>query len=142
MSCCSVFKRILPLPSDGWQELSGSFFCHTHGEEEVDHTHLSDHAKLVPKEGDCLISSSQLIIRGSALDSNRVVKSKVQIEVHVCIGAVAFASTTLLCTCRLYTEVQVSMLFTQPRAEGPRLCKSRRDRTEVYNGLVPWAMWP
>ena len=44
--------------------------------------------------------------------------------------------------CRLYTEVQVSTLFTQPRAEGPRLCKSRRDRTEVYNGLVPWAMWP
>ena len=43
---------------------------------------------------------------------------------------------------RLYTEVQVSMLFTQPRAEGPRLCKLRRDRTEVYNGLVPWAMWP
>ena len=43
---------------------------------------------------------------------------------------------------RLYTEVQVSTLFTQPRAEGPRLCKSRRDRTEVYNGLVPWAMWP
>ena len=24
-------------------------------------------------------------------------------------------------------------LFTQPRAEGPRLCNSRRDRTEVYN---------
>ena len=43
---------------------------------------------------------------------------------------------------RLYTEVQVSTLFTQPRAEGPRLCKSRRDRTEVYNGLVPWATWP
>ena len=43
---------------------------------------------------------------------------------------------------RLYTKVQVSTLFTQPRAEGPRLCKSRRDRTEVYNGLVPWATWP
>ena len=43
---------------------------------------------------------------------------------------------------RLYTEVQVSTLFTQPRAEGPRLCKSRRDRTEVYNRLVPWATWP
>ena len=43
---------------------------------------------------------------------------------------------------RLYTEVQVSTLFTQPRAEGRRLCKSHRDRTEVYNGLVPWAMAP
>ena len=42
--------------------------------------------------------------------------------------------------CRLYTEVQVSMLFTQQRAEGPRLCKSHRDRTKVYNGLVPWAI--
>ena len=40
---------------------------------------------------------------------------------------------------RLYTEVQVSTLFTQPRDKGPRLCKLRRDRTEVYNGLVPWA---
>ena len=78
----SVFKRVLPLPSDGWEELSGSFFCHTHGGgEEGDHTHSSDHAKLMPKEGDCLISSSQLVIRGSALDSNRVVKSKV----HECI---------------------------------------------------------
>ena len=47
---------------------------------------------------------------------------------------------------RLYIEVQVSTLFTQPRAEGPRLCKSHRDRTEVHNGLVhvPWATctWP
>ena len=82
MSWCSVFKRVLPLPSDGWEELSGSFFCHTHGGgggEEDDHTHLSaDHTKLVPKEDDCLISSSQLVIRGTALDSNRVViKSKV-----------------------------------------------------------------
>lgn len=96
MSCYnSVFKRVLPLPSDGWEELSGSFFCHTHeGEEEGDHTHLSDHTKLVPKEGDCLISSSQLVIRGSALDSNRVVvKSKVHecmMEVHVC---------TVVCVC-------------------------------------------
>ena len=43
---------------------------------------------------------------------------------------------------RLYTEVQVSTLLTQPRTEGPRLCKLLRDRTEVYNGLVPWATWP
>ena len=41
---------------------------------------------------------------------------------------------------RLYTEVQVSTLFIQPRAEGPMLCKLRRDQTEVHNGLVPWAV--
>ena len=53
-----------------------------------------------------------------------------------------FGCDKSVCMYRLYTEVQVSTLFTQPRAEGPRLCKSRRDRTEVYNGLVPWATWP
>ena len=44
--------------------------------------------------------------------------------------------------CRLYAEVWVSTLFIQLRAEGPRLCKSRRDQTKVHNGVVPWAMWP
>ena len=39
---------------------------------------------------------------------------------------------------RLYTEVQVSMRFTLSRAAGPRWCKKCRDRTKVYNWLVPW----
>ena len=61
---------------------------------------------------------------------------KIAVPMYVCMYVCLF-----VCMYRLYTEVQVSTLFTQPRAEGPRLCKSRRDRTEVYNGLVPWAMW-
>jgi hypothetical protein len=46
-------------------------------------------------------------------------------------------------TCRLHHEVQVSNGFTHwgPHA-GPRLRKSRRDRTEWCNQLVPWATWP
>jgi hypothetical protein len=40
---------------------------------------------------------------------------------------------------RLHHEVQVSTGFTH---RGPRLCKSRRDRTEWCNRLVPWATWP
>ena len=42
---------------------------------------------------------------------------------------------------RLYTKVQVSTRFTPPRAAGPRWYKYR-DRTEVCNWLVSWAMWP
>lgn len=72
----STFRRVLPLPSDGWEEVSGTYFCHTHThgrrEEESDSTHLSNCGKLVPKDGDCLISSAQLLIRGSALDKNKV----------------------------------------------------------------------
>ena len=57
--------------------------------------------------------------------------------VHVHIIMIIGYLITVYNKCTLYTEVQVSTLFTQLRAEGPRL---RRDRTEVYNGLVPWAM--
>ena len=57
--------------------------------------------------------------------------------IHMCTPLLKSLATGLYtCTCRLYTEVQVSMLFTQPRPEGPSLCKPHRDQTEVYNGLV------
>ena len=70
-----------------------------------------------------------------------IINEKATAFVYRC-NLVVMYTAVLITLCRLYTEVQVSTLFTQPRAEGPRLCKSRRDRTEVYNGLVPWAMWP
>ena len=39
---------------------------------------------------------------------------------------------------RLYTEVKVSTGFIKPRAFGPRFFdKSSRNRTEVYNRLLP-----
>ena len=38
---------------------------------------------------------------------------------------------------RLYTEVKVSTRFIKTRAEGTRFDKSSRDRTEVYNTLLP-----
>ena len=38
---------------------------------------------------------------------------------------------------RLYTEVKVSTRFIKPRAFGTRFDKSSRDRTEVYNALLP-----
>ena len=38
---------------------------------------------------------------------------------------------------RLYTEVKVPTRFIKPRAEGTRFDKSSRDRTEVYNALLP-----
>ena len=87
MLYCSTFKRVLPLPSDGWEEVSGSYFCHTHTHshrgEEGDSTHTSSGAKLVPKDGDCLISSAQLLIRGSALDKNKfLIRSEVQKTYH------------------------------------------------------------
>ena len=38
---------------------------------------------------------------------------------------------------RLYIEVKVSTRFIKPRAEGTRFDKCSRDRTEVYNALLP-----
>lgn len=61
------------MPSDGWEELSGSYFCHTHSAEGEDPARLPTGGKLEPKDGDCLLNSAQLIIRGSALDKNKVV---------------------------------------------------------------------
>ena len=81
----SMFKRVLPLPSEGWEEVSGNYFCHnhTHGGREgegEDFTGISSGAKLIPKEGDCLISSDQLILRAAALDKNRfIIKNDVSL---------------------------------------------------------------
>ena len=70
---CSTFKRVLPLPSEGWEEMSGNYFCHNHEREGEGSTTIpASTAQLVPKEGDCLISSEQLIVRAAALDKNRV----------------------------------------------------------------------
>ena len=95
----SIFERVLPLPSDGWEEVSGNFFCHNHAhgrEEDDDHAPSPSDIKLVPKEGDCLISGDQLVVRGSALDFNKVVmKGEVQ-----CIN-----ECELVCVCcLLYTS--------------------------------------
>lgn len=64
----SIFRRVLPLPSEAWQEFSGNVFCH-------DHAHTSAiggkgstfSATLLPREGDCLINDSSVLVRKSAL---------------------------------------------------------------------------
>ena len=53
--------------------MSGNYFCHYHEREGEESTRLpSAAAQLIPKEGDCLISSERLIVRAAALDKNRV----------------------------------------------------------------------
>ena len=53
---------------------------------------------------------------------------------YVCIYV---CTCIYVCMYRLYTEVKVSTRFIKPRAEGTRFDKSSRDRTEVYNALLP-----
>ena len=82
-------RRVLPLPSTAWSELTGELFCHLHshngsshhhhhqqeqeeeGEEDAGlghtHHHAHHHMHLSPREGDCLLSDSSVILRTSAL---------------------------------------------------------------------------
>ncbi len=65
----SPFKRILPLPSDHWNEFTGNIFCHAHQQCHVNVQHSS--LGLQPREEDCLISKSFILLRSSALDFDR-----------------------------------------------------------------------
>ena len=64
----SIFRRVLPLPSEAWQEFSGNVFCHDHAHTSAIGGKVSTFsATLLPREGDCLISESSVLVRKSAL---------------------------------------------------------------------------
>ena len=80
----SAFKRVLPLPSEAWEEFSGSVYCHYHGhhgdkfkgKENVKIISPST-VKIVPRDGDCLTSTSVLLVTDTALDMQHVHKVRV-----------------------------------------------------------------
>ena len=97
MTCLlySCFRRVLPLPSDAWSEFTGDVFCHAHGSS------LTSPTALLPKEGDCLVSESSVLIRRSAVDDHITVMDKRTIEVHVYVQCRVFIKVpqtwTILC---------------------------------------------
>ena len=96
----SVFRRVLPLPSEAWQEFSGDLFCHAH------HAHphaptssgggglstATNSLALLPKEGDCLISDSSVLVRGSALSPEKVTV-KMAAPVVSCVSSIVVNNT-------------------------------------------------
>lgn len=64
-SHCSEFERVLPLPSDAWQEFYADIFCH------MDHSHGSPSSQppstIQPREGDCLVADDKLLVTISSL---------------------------------------------------------------------------
>ena len=77
---CSVFQRVLPLPSEAWGELSGSCFCHPPSPTEEGHT---DPAAVKPRVGDCLLNDSVLLLQSCALNLDAIQLKKV---CNPCVG--------------------------------------------------------
>lgn len=80
----STFKRVLPLPSESWEEFSGGVFCHYReakatddddgGDGECSLMSVPSTVKLHPRAGDCLFSTSSLLLCSSSLNWDRVTK--------------------------------------------------------------------
>ncbi|KAL5457451.1 hypothetical protein EMCRGX_G034711 [Ephydatia muelleri] len=70
-NCAHEFKRVLPLPSDAWQEFYADIFCH------MDHSHGSTSSQppgtICPKEGDCLVGDDKLLVTISSLRQESIV---------------------------------------------------------------------
>ncbi|XP_064614000.1 E3 ubiquitin-protein ligase E3D-like [Liolophura sinensis] len=56
------FKRVLPLPSENWNDLADSWFCHRHDDQSgaIPNT-------LLPRESDCLVGELYCLIHKSKL---------------------------------------------------------------------------
>ena len=96
----SSFRRVLPLPSESWEEFSGGVFCHYHhrlGDDVEGREVVTPSAfRITPREGDCLYSMSTLLLTEKALDVRRVYK--------VLMVGVAIHYTLLLCSGAYFTK--------------------------------------
>jgi len=75
------FRRVLPLPSDLWEEFGGSVFCHYHehdsgsrGDGGMSRSVESSPKRsvLVPKNRDCLANSDRFLVTDQSLDWDRI----------------------------------------------------------------------
>lgn len=87
---CSAFKRVLPLPSDSWDEFGGSVFCHHHGpKESAGESSVSVVApssmQLTPRVGDCLTGATVLLLTEHSLDMQNIRKVGVVYLVCCCL---------------------------------------------------------
>ena len=88
MNCCLLFnisalRRVLPLPSDSWDEFGEGVFCHYHGDNqkcsvEGEVVYVAPAGiKLAPKVGECLISSTVLLLTEESLNMPNILKVSV-----------------------------------------------------------------
>ena len=56
------FNRVLPLPSDNWQEICGNVFCHGNGST------FPTTSGLNPRADDCFINSTDYVLHSSVLE--------------------------------------------------------------------------
>ena len=79
-----TFSRLLPLPSKSWGEFSGDAFCHKHlrvGERRG--TVEVAPGCLAPRRGDCLVSSSSLLVWSTDLVPDCLTTAEVRrVSVH------------------------------------------------------------
>ncbi|XP_062510848.1 E3 ubiquitin-protein ligase E3D-like isoform X4 [Corticium candelabrum] len=69
-----VFKRILPLPSDDWEDIATTaWFCHcrhcqiSNSDAIAHHSHSMEHHKISPLPYDCLYDDVKLVVHHSVL---------------------------------------------------------------------------
>lgn len=75
----TAFRRVLPLPSEGWREAAGDWFCHNHGDPK--NSGIPD--VLAPKEDELFTSADRFLVHDSAVQDS-VVANDGRLRCSVC----------------------------------------------------------
>lgn len=75
----AAFRRVLPLPSEGWREAAGDWFCHDHGDPK--NGGIPD--VLAPKEDELFTSADRFLVHHSAVQDG-VVANDGRLRCAVC----------------------------------------------------------
>jgi hypothetical protein len=74
----TIFSRILPLPSDNWQEIAAVAWCHRHHKQpsemsDVTHTdRFTEQKDITPLPSDCLYDELRIIVHHSVLQKDAI----------------------------------------------------------------------
>ncbi|GAB1603403.1 E3 ubiquitin-protein ligase E3D-like [Argonauta hians] len=72
------FRRVLPLPSEAWIEMSGNHFCHQHetpGSSKKPKPSSNPGSILTPKSGDCLVSDLYFLANSTDLSPTALTRN-------------------------------------------------------------------
>ena len=100
------FKRILPLPSEGWADNMDSWFCHKHADDKS-----SNQLSLNPSPQDCFVADLYFVIHKSLI-KHTCLTNNGQIQCRRCRQVVGQLYTLgdfifkyeFVCVCRLTDE--------------------------------------
>ena len=91
----SLFKRVLPLPSESWEGFGGGAFCHYHDHHGHEHSSSGgcdgdcdgdpifdpSSVEVAPRDGDGLFNAASLMVAKSSLELVRNVNKNIQCTV-------------------------------------------------------------